>query len=138
MCSRFEKKLLICPTGQLDMRGGEEMLTYQKLDVYQCSIQFIALVVFLITKLPRGYSFLADELKRASVSIPQNIAEGIGKPGAADRSRYLGIARGSAMECGAILDVGTTLKLFTASDYEKGMELVERIVSMLSKMMKLE
>jgi len=114
------------------------MLSYQKLDVYQCSIQFIALAALLICKLPRGYFFLADELKRASVSIPQNIAEGVGKPTAADRSRYLGIARGSAMECGAILDVGITMKLFSASDPEKGIELIERIVSMLSKMMKLE
>ena len=114
------------------------MLSYQKLDVYQCSIQFIALVVSLISRLPRGYFFLADELKRASVSIPQNIAEGSGKPSVADRSRYMGIARGSAMECGAILDVGATLKLFSASDHEKGMELVERIISMLTRMMKLE
>ena len=110
------------------------MLSYQKLDVYQCSIQFIALVASLIRKLPRGYFFLADELKRASVSMPQNIAEGVGKPTAADRSRYLGIARGSAMECGAILDVGASLNLFSASDHEKGMELLERIVSMLTKM----
>jgi four helix bundle protein len=114
------------------------MLSYQKLDVYQCSIQFMALVTLLICKLPRGYFFLADELKRASVSIPQNIAEGVGKPTVADRSRYLGIARGSAMECGAILDVGVSLKLFFASDHEKGVELLERIVSMLSKMMKFE
>jgi four helix bundle protein len=72
---------------------GEDMLSYQKLDVYRCSIQFIALVVLLIRKLPKGYFFLVDELKRASVSIPQNIAEGAGKPSIADRSRYLGIAR---------------------------------------------
>ena len=114
------------------------MLSYQKLDVNRCSIQFIALVALLIGKLPRGYFFLTDELKRASVSIPQNIAEGVGKPAVADRSRYFGIARGSAMECGAILDVGVTLKLFSAPDHEKGTELLERIVSMLTKLMKLE
>ena len=114
------------------------MLSYQKLDVYQCSIQFIALASSMICKLPRGYYFLADELRRASISMPQNIAEGVGKSGVADRSRYLGIARGSAMECGAILDVGASLKLFSAGDQAKGMELLERIVSMLSKMMKLD
>jgi four helix bundle protein len=112
------------------------MLSYQKLDVYQCSIHFIGLVSLLIRRLPRGYFFLADELKRASVSIPQNIAEGVGKPTIADRSRYLAIARGSAMECGAIIDVGVSLKLFSASDRKEGMELLERIVSMLTKMMK--
>jgi four helix bundle protein len=92
----------------------------------------------IIHKLPRGFSFLADELKRAAVSIPLNIAEGIGKSGEADRSRYLGIARGSAMESGAILDACDTLKLLSAGYREKGMQLLERIVSMLTRMMKLE
>jgi hypothetical protein len=46
-------------------------------------------------------------------------------------------SQGSAMECGAILDVGVTLKLFSAMDHEKGTELLERIVSMLTKMMNL-
>jgi four helix bundle protein len=114
------------------------MLSYQKLDVYQCSIQFIALAVLLIRKLPRGYYFLVDELKRASVSISQNIAEGVGKTAPADRSRYFGIARGSAMECGAILDAGIALKLFSGCEHQKGMELLERIVSMLTKLMKFE
>jgi four helix bundle protein len=114
------------------------MLSCQKLDVCQCSIQFITLAAPLIGRLPRGYFFLTDELKRASVSIPQNIAEGVGKRATADRSRCFGIARGSAMECGDILDVGATLKLFSARNHENGMEFLERIVSMLTKMMKLE
>jgi hypothetical protein len=42
------------------------------------------------------------------------------------------------MECGAILDVGATRKLFSVRDQENGMALQERIVSMLTKMMKLE
>jgi four helix bundle protein len=127
--------LAILPGEQLDRLGGADMLSYQKLDVYQCAIQFIALVASLINKIPRGYAFLSDELKRASVSMPQNIAEGVGKRSVADRSRYLEIARGSAMECGSILDAGFVLKLFSKSDHEQGMELLERVVSMLSKMM---
>jgi len=86
------------------------MLNYQKLDVYQCSIQFVALVAVLIHKLPRGYFFLADELKRASVSMPQNIAEGVGKAGAADRSRYLGTRIGCGMRrnprCWRVIEIG--------------------------------
>ncbi len=114
------------------------MLSYQKLDVYQCAIQFLALAALLISKIPRGYSFLSDELKRASVSMPQNIAEGVGKPGVADRSRYFGIARGSAMECGSVLDAGLVLKIFSKTDHEKGTDLLERIVSMLTKMISIE
>jgi hypothetical protein len=48
------------------------MLSYQKLDVYQCAIRFVALAAIIVQKIPRGYSFLADELKRAAVSMPQN------------------------------------------------------------------
>ena len=113
------------------------MLSYQRLDVYQCAIKFLALAPVVLSKLPRGYSFLADELKRAAISIPQNIAEGVGKPTEADRSRYLGIARGSAMECGAILDACTVLGLANADTLDKGRDLLERIVSMLTKMMRI-
>jgi len=112
------------------------MLSYQKLDVYQCSIQFIACAAVILSKLPRGSSYLCDELRRASMSIALNIAEGVGKPTEADRSRYWGIARGSAMECGAILDVCDTLKLTHPDHLEKCRHLLERIVSMLSKMMR--
>jgi four helix bundle protein len=87
-----------------------------------------------VKKMPRGYSFLADELKRAAVSIPQNIAEGVGKPKEVDRSRYLAIARGSAMECGAVLDACTVLRLGDPTILEEGGRLLERIVSMLTKM----
>ena len=113
------------------------MLSYQKLDVYQCTIKFLALVAVILSKLPRGYSFLADELKRAAMSIPLNIAEGVGKPTESDRSRYFGIARGSAMECGAILDACTVLGLANVDTLGKCRDLLERIVSMLSKMMKI-
>ncbi len=91
------------------------MLSYQKLDVYQCAIEFLALAALIVSRLPRGYSFLADELKRA------------------DRSRYFGIARGSAMECGAILDACAVLGLAGANTLKKGADLLERIVSMLPR-----
>ena len=110
------------------------MLSYQKLDVYQCAIEFLAVVAIIVSKIPRGYAFMSDELKRASTSMPQNIAEGVGKTAEADRSRYFGIARGSAMECGAILDACSVLELAEPGILKKGGELLERIVSMLSKM----
>ncbi|HEV8132220.1 MAG TPA: hypothetical protein VGQ81_13285 [Acidobacteriota bacterium] len=41
------------------------MLSYQKLDVYQCAIEFLALAAEIIKQVPRKYSFLADHLKEA-------------------------------------------------------------------------
>ena len=110
------------------------MLDYEKLDVYQCSIDFLALSWDLLQSLPRGSSQIADQLKRASISIPLTIAEGSGKTTVADKSRYYAIARGSAMECGALLDVCLVMKLLEKPKYSKGKSLLVRIVSMLSKM----
>ena len=110
------------------------MLDYEKLDVYQCSIEFLALSYDLLQSLPRGSAIIADQLKRASLSIPLNIAEGTGKTTTADKSRYYSIARGSAMECGAILNVCVVMKLIEKPLHSKGKSLLVRIVSMLSKM----
>ncbi|MFN0248337.1 MAG: four helix bundle protein [Kofleriaceae bacterium] len=55
----------------------------------------------LLHRIPKGHADLVDQLRRAAQSIPQNIAEGAGKTGRADKARYYAIARGSAMECAA-------------------------------------
>ncbi len=71
---------------------------------------------------------------RASTSIPLNIAEASGRRTAADRSRFHAIARGSALECGAIVDVLRILGAASADDTNEAKILLIRIVSMLSKL----
>ena len=61
-----------------------------------------------------------DQLDRASTSIPLNIAEGNGKFSNADRARFLEIARGSALECAACLDVLVVRRLIAAERIEPG------------------
>ncbi len=100
------------------------MLSYQKLDVYQCAIGFLAVAAEIIKQIPRKYSFLADHLKEAAVSSPLNIAERAGKPTEADSSRFFGIARESSMECGAILDACKVLKLADPELLQKGSQLI--------------
>jgi len=65
-------------------------------------MRFAALSFKIIETSPRGNAELSDRLRRASISVPLNIAEGAGKP-ATERSRYHATARGSAMECAAII-----------------------------------
>jgi len=109
------------------------MLDHEKLDVYQCAIEFLEVAFTLVAKLPRGHSALADQLRRAATSIPLNIAEAAGKTSSPDRARFHAIARGSAMECGAILDVVRLLNV-AESDVARGKEFLVRAVAMLSKM----
>lgn len=110
------------------------MLAYEKLDVYRCSIEFLALAAAIIEALPKGNASLADQLKRGAMSVPLNIAEGAGKPTLADRKRFAAIARGSAMECGAILDVCCVLGAAEGHQVDAAKKLLVRIVSMLTKM----
>jgi len=111
-----------------------KMLAHERLDVYQRAIEFLALSVKVLETFPRGHGNLVDQLRRAALSIPLNIAEGVGKNTTDDQRRYFAIARGSAMECAAILDACRILKLVEAAQVEQGKGLLERVVGMLTKM----
>ena len=110
------------------------ILAHENLDVYHRSIEFLTLSLRLVSRLPRGEREIRDQLKRAAISIPLNIAEGSGKPATADRARYHAIARGSAMECAALLDVCRAAGLVSADDADAGKALLTRIVAMLTRM----
>jgi len=66
--------------------------------------------------------------------VPLNVAEGAGQPTGKSSARDFGIARGSAMECGAILDAFAAIGAGDKQDIEDGLALVVRIVEMLTKM----
>ena len=109
-------------------------LHHEDLDAYQASIEFLALATTVLAKYGRGHAGLADQLRRASLSIPLNIAEGYGKRSTAERCRYYDIARGSAHECGAVFDASKILRLIDDPIFAQGKTLLVRIVSMLVKM----
>jgi four helix bundle protein len=111
------------------------MFGFQKLDVYQCATQFLALSAPLADRVPRGYASLGDQLRRAALSIPLNIAEGTGKFDK-DARRFYAIARGSALECAAILDAFESLGVAAADDLAKTRELLERVVAMLTVLLR--
>jgi four helix bundle protein len=108
-------------------------LDFERLDVYRCSIEFLALSVRITESAPRGQADLCDQLRRASTSIPLNIAEASGKTGARDRARFHAVARGSALECAAILDVLLLFGAVPADTVEEGKLLLSRVVAMLSR-----
>ena len=110
------------------------LLSHEKLDVYQKSIQFLALSAKLMANIPRGHSELLDQLRRASTSVPLNIAEASGRTGSLENARHFAIARGSALESGAILDAFKALGLMNQQTYIDGKKLLISIVSMLSKL----
>ena len=108
------------------------MFGHEKLRAYKPAIEFVALVSQILDQPHRGHADLRDQLRRAAISIPLNIAEGSGKNSANDKRRFYAIARGSAMECAAILDVLFHLKLIDPSCLNKGRELLNTVVGILT------
>ena len=108
------------------------MFSHEKLQVYHRAKEWISESFKLIAMIPKGNSDLANQLRRAALSIPLNIAEGAGKTGKADKKRFYSIARGSALECAAILDAMEILQLAEPESTTNSKKLLEEIAAMLS------
>jgi four helix bundle protein len=108
---------------------------HEKLEVYQEAIAFCGWVGEFLAPIT-SKAAAKDQLDRASTSIPLNIAEGNGKFSDADRGRFLEIARGSALECAACLDVLVARKLTTMAQVEEAKEQLAGVVRMLMGLLK--
>src|SRR4029453_2139093 len=94
---------------------------------------FIAVADDIVEHLPRGRAYLADQLHRAAVSVPLNIAEGAGEFSRKDKRRFYRMALRSATEAAAILDVCARLELCETLRLAAGSDLLDRIVAMLTR-----
>lgn len=86
--------------------------------------------------LAKGRSSIADQLDRASMSIALNIAEGAGEFAAKEKARFYRMARRSATECAAILDVARELQLAREEQLREPREQLQTIVAMLIGLVK--
>jgi len=108
---------------------------HEKLDVYQEAIAFCGWIGELLSQIS-AKAAAKDHLDRASTSLPLNIAQGNGKFSTIDRARFLEIARSSALECAACLDVLAVRKLVAAERILPAKERLVRTVNMLMGMLR--
>ena len=75
------------------------MISYKKLDVWIYSMETVKQIYTLTMSYPEGERYgLTPQTRRAAVSIPYNIAEGLGRKHKKDTVQFLHIAKGSAFE----------------------------------------
>jgi four helix bundle protein len=110
------------------------MLSFQRLEVYQHAIRFLAFAIETAGRLPRGHAELVSQLRRSAQSTVANIAEGAGRRTGADAGKSYAVARGEAMESAAHLDVMLVMGLVDAERHRRGIAALESIVAMLTKM----
>ena len=111
------------------------MFDHEKLDAYRLSIEFVGWVDAFLDKLPGlGRPSAVKHLDEASTSVALNIAEGNGKRSVPDRVRFLEIARGSALECAACLDVLVVRRRLDRPQAAAGKATLVRIVATVTKL----
>jgi four helix bundle protein len=107
-------------------------LDCERLDCYRVAVEFQTIAARLVSS--RRVGALRDQLDRASVSIVLNIAEGAGRRFARDKANFFTIARGSATECAAVLDLLLARGLISPADHRHGRGLLVRTVQMLTRL----
>ena len=81
------------------------MFDFQKLNVYVKTKELNKEIINFIKENKNIDCYIKDQLKRASISIVINIAEGSGKFSKPDKRNFYTIARGSAYECVSLLEI---------------------------------
>lgn len=95
----------------------EDDAIYRKLIVWQKSMELVNVVYGLLKQFPKDERFrLCDQLSRAVVSIPSNIAEGNGRGSKKDYAHFLSMARGSLYETMTQLEIASNLGFISSSD----------------------
>lgn len=105
---------------------------FEKLYVYQKSVDFVDRICTRTEHFPRGYGFLVSQLNRAALSVSANIAEGNGRFTSADRRNFFGIARGSVQECVPLLELARRRGMLKADEHTELKAELEEIARMLS------
>ena len=106
---------------------------YRDLVVWQRAIDFVAEIYRLSARFPRDEQFgLTAQIRRASVSVTSNIAEGSGRATSRDLMNFLSYARGSLKEAESLLFVAQRLGFVRADDCTQSLHLADETSRMLT------
>ena len=109
--------------------------SYRKLNVYQLSKKLVTDIYKLIGTFPNTETYaLSDQLRRAVISIPSNIAEGTAKASPKEQFHFLEIAYGSLMEIMCQLEISYDLGYIDQVQLRQLEEEIVMIYKMLSSM----
>lgn len=110
-------------------------LNHKSLDIYKVIRELVKEIYQISLKLPSEEKFnMVQQIRRASLSVKLNLAEGSTRKSVVERKRYLEIARGSIVEIDAALETAVDLNYLQLNDLESIGNLLNRCFAMLSKM----
>ncbi len=110
---------------------------FRELKVWQKAMDLTVEIYSIVKLLPREEMFaLSDQMRRAAVSIPSNIAEGQGRDTMKEFIRFLSVARGSLRELSTQLEICERVHYLTQSQTTNANQMIEEIDKMLNALSK--
>lgn len=108
---------------------------YKQLDVYIESKRLVKMVYELLRKFPKEEQYaLCDQLRRAVISVPSNIAEGLGRYSVKEQVHFLEIAYGSLREVDCQMDIAFDLGYVTSEEAIEISEQINKVGAILAGM----
>ena len=118
-------------------------LPFEKYEIYKLSV-LLSIDIYNLTKIwPSDEKFgMISQIRRASMSVGANIAEGVARLSEKEKARFIEIAYGSLMEVAHFLFLAKELKMIKKSEFDsrrpKIMELANKINAFHKKLKKAE
>ena len=111
----------------------EKKYSYKNLDAYKESKTLVMMVYKLLKQFPKEEMYaLCDQLRRAVISVPSNLAEGSGRTSGKDQAHFIEMAYGSLMEVSCQMDIALDLGYVSREDILCVEEQVGVIAALLS------
>lgn len=112
-------------------------LSHKKLDIWKFSMDLVLKIYTLTSKFPKEELFgLTNQLRRASVSVSSNIAEGLSRTSKLEKIRFLDISRSSLVEIDTQLEIVLKLKLCNNEELNEIEKLLNSLFAMITSLKK--
>lgn len=109
------------------------MANYKTLDAWKYAMQLVKEVYLLVQKFPKEELYaLTSQLKRAAVSVPANIAEGLGRQYKKDTLQFLHISRGSLYELETLLNIALMTGIINEEEFKTIINSLEKTLQVLN------
>ena len=123
-------------TGDRGQKMENKVKSYKDLIVWQKSMDLVIEIYKLVKKLPKEETYsLSDQMRRAVVSIPTNIAEGYTRKSTNEYLNFLSIANGSRTELETQLLICERINYLSEADTEKAFVLIDEIGAIIYHIM---
>lgn len=113
------------------------MKTHKDLDAWKFNVDLVTLVYEMTADFPRNEIFgLTNQMRKASISIPSNIAEGAARNSTKEFIHFLYISLGSQQELDTQILIAKNLKFITEDQYNEIYKAIEKVGKLLHGLIK--